>query len=248
MRRMAREGAGDARPASGRHPGRCTAAERKARRAWARASADRAILKLSGEVDRLNGLLRAAEAALDVVVGDAEVSQRLRALLPALLAMLRGVPPTWLERLRRNVALHADASGIDVAAAGAAVLRQALSGPRLEARRGDVGRGADGLSADAVEFVPRGVCDMDYGDEELEYQFDAGLAMVPSVWPGLWEACEPPLLVHDTCSDSVEIASPSALEEVGCRGSASVRVLGSAPGTWEPLVNSPRAWAMRSPS
>ncbi|CAK0861533.1 unnamed protein product, partial [Prorocentrum cordatum] len=165
-------------------------------------------------------------------------AQRLRALLPALLAMLRGEPPTWLERLRRNVALHADASGIDVAAADAALLRQAQGGPRLEVRRDDVGRGAASFSADAAVFVPHGVGDMGGGGEELEYQFDAGSATVPSVWPGLWEVCESLPLVHDAFSDYVEKALSSTLEEAGSTGSASVCVLGVAPGAWEPLEGS----------
>ncbi|CAK0798896.1 unnamed protein product, partial [Prorocentrum cordatum] len=89
---------------------------------------------LSQEVRRLRGLVSAAEEALDAVAGCSEVAQRLRAVLPLLQAKLEGRAPTWPEVLRRNVAMHADASDIDVSIAGAAALRKAQHGPRLEVR------------------------------------------------------------------------------------------------------------------
>ncbi|CAK0822807.1 unnamed protein product [Prorocentrum cordatum] len=153
---MAREGGAFLRPVR-------SAEARRASRAWARWSADRAVATRVEELHRgqrveelqaVRGQLAAAEAALDYIVGDAEVAQRLRALLPAFVATLHGMEPTWLEKLRRNVALHAEALEIDVALAGARELRRAQRGPRLEARRAGVGRAPTSLSADAAEFVP----------------------------------------------------------------------------------------------
>ncbi|CAK0818008.1 unnamed protein product, partial [Prorocentrum cordatum] len=71
----------------------------------------------------------------------ARQGQRVRALLPALLAKLEGRPPSWLEVLRRNVALHANAEGVDVSTACASVLRREQRGLRLEARFGVTQRG-----------------------------------------------------------------------------------------------------------
>ncbi|CAK0859379.1 unnamed protein product [Prorocentrum cordatum] len=133
---------------------RASRAWRWASRAWARWSADRAVAKRVEELQAVRGQLAAAEAALDYIVGDAEVAQRLRALLPAFAATLRGVELTWLDKLRRNVALHAEALEIDAAMAGAREPRRAQRGPRLEARRAGVGRAPASLSADAAEFVP----------------------------------------------------------------------------------------------
>ena len=145
-----REGGGVARP-------RRTADERRAGREWARRSADRAVLKLSEELARVRAHLTVVEDALAEVAGCDEVGQRLRALLPALRKKLAGRAPTWLETLRRNVALHADAEGVDLETAGEAALKRAQKGPRLEARlaaeRGSAGEGTR-LSPDAAPFVP----------------------------------------------------------------------------------------------
>ena len=142
-----REGGGVARP-------RRTADERRAGREWARRSADRAVLKFSEELARTRDHLAVVEDALAVVAGCDEVGQRLRALLPALRKKLAGRAPTWLETLRRNVALHADAEGVDLATAGGAALKRAQKGPRLEARLAAERGSAMELSPDAAPFVP----------------------------------------------------------------------------------------------
>ncbi|CAK0815126.1 unnamed protein product, partial [Prorocentrum cordatum] len=129
-----------------------SAAQRAAGRQWAKWSADNAVRRLTGELGRTRARLEAAEQALGAVIGDDEVAHRLQAMLPALQATLGGWAPSWLERLRRNVALHAEAQGVDIAAASAAELRSAQRGPRLERRAA-----ADGaLRADAPPFVPLG--------------------------------------------------------------------------------------------
>ncbi|CAK0862292.1 unnamed protein product, partial [Prorocentrum cordatum] len=124
---MAREDGGVARPM--RWPG-----ERKAARDWARLSADRAVVKLSGELARTKAELEAAVGALDGLLDGAKVAVRIRAVLPAPTAMLEGRSPRWLARLRRNVALHSDAPGVAIDTADAPTLRQSQHGPRLEAR------------------------------------------------------------------------------------------------------------------
>ncbi|CAK0838929.1 unnamed protein product, partial [Prorocentrum cordatum] len=129
-----------------------SAAQRAAGRQWAKWSADNAVRRLTGELGRTRARLEAAEQALGAVIGDDEVAHRLQAMLPALQATLGGWTPSWLERLRRNVALHAEAQGMDIVAASAAELRSAQRGPRLERRAA-----ADGaLRADAPPFVPLG--------------------------------------------------------------------------------------------
>ena len=69
---------------------------------------------LSDEVGRLRGFLAASEEAL---------AQRLRALSPAPQARLARRVPTWLEALRLNGAMHADALDTDVPKAGDALSR-----------------------------------------------------------------------------------------------------------------------------
>ncbi|CAK0873181.1 unnamed protein product, partial [Prorocentrum cordatum] len=148
--------------------------ERKAAREWARRSTDRAVLKLSQEVRRLRGLVSVAEEALDAVAGCSEVAQRMRAVLPVLQAKLEGRAPTWLEVLRRNVAMHADASDIDVSIAGAAALRKAQHGQRLEVRitqemeTPEVKESV--LSAAAEPFVPCAYFECDFHDGDFPVQ------------------------------------------------------------------------------
>ncbi|CAK0794954.1 unnamed protein product, partial [Prorocentrum cordatum] len=193
---MAREGGAFLRPVR-------SAEARRASRAWARWSADRAVAKRVEELQAVRGQLAAAEAALDYIVGDAEVAQRLSALLPAFVATLHGVEPTWLEKLRRNVALHAEALEIDVAIAGARELRRAQRGPRLEARRAGVGRAPTSLSADAAEFMlgtwealPVGPSvHVAQDDSEIHELSDAEKqqAQPTAEWlaPGVWHGCGP---------------------------------------------------------
>ncbi|CAK0841422.1 unnamed protein product [Prorocentrum cordatum] len=172
-------------PAGGRN-----ADEWRAAREWARRSADRAVLKLSEEIARTRDHLAVVEDALAAVVGCNEVAPRLRALPPALRETLAGPAPTWLETLRRKVALHADADGVDVATAGEAALKRAQKGPRLEARleaeRGSAAVGAR-LSPDAAPFVPASCFAPGAWDVE---QLAAGDQRVASVQPQEQEALE----------------------------------------------------------
>ena len=64
-------------------------------------------------------------------LGDEEVIQRLVAVAPALAALLQGRHPVTVDKLRRDVALHSAAAGIDVARASPRQLRAARRGPRL---------------------------------------------------------------------------------------------------------------------
>ncbi|CAK0796809.1 unnamed protein product, partial [Prorocentrum cordatum] len=65
-------------------------------------------------VDQLAAQAQLAEEALTLIVGNSEVGAWLRAVVPAVVALVRGEEPQWLDVLRRNVALHADAVDIDV--------------------------------------------------------------------------------------------------------------------------------------
>ncbi|CAK0812977.1 unnamed protein product, partial [Prorocentrum cordatum] len=145
-------------------------AERTAARRRAVAAADSGLAAAMARVQEL-------EKAFDMLVGDAGVADRVRALLPALSAMVRGVEPAWLDRLRRNVALHAAAQGVEsLATADLRTLRTAQRGPRLgpaalegaspRQRRppsagGEAAAPTDGggLRAEAAVFVPAGSCE-----------------------------------------------------------------------------------------
>ncbi|CAK0904557.1 unnamed protein product, partial [Prorocentrum cordatum] len=107
--------------------------------------------RLSAEFLSVQGRLSLAEETLDALAEGREAGQRVRALLPAQIAKLEGRLSSWLEVLRRNVALHANAEGIDVSTACASVLRREQRGLRLEARLGVTQRG---LRAAVAEFVP----------------------------------------------------------------------------------------------
>ncbi|CAK0860939.1 unnamed protein product, partial [Prorocentrum cordatum] len=74
-----------------------------------------------------------AEEAFQVIVGDGEVAAHVRCLFPALAALVEGRAPTWLQRLRRNAALHAAAPRAQLEGAGARALRATQRGPRLGA-------------------------------------------------------------------------------------------------------------------
>ncbi|CAK0843963.1 unnamed protein product [Prorocentrum cordatum] len=114
---------------------------RAARRSRARVSADRLVHRLSRGVDQITGPLKLAESALSLMVGNSEVGSRLRAVVPAVLALVSAEEPKWLHMLHRNVALHSDARGIDVEHALVAQLRRAQHGARLEARKRSESRG-----------------------------------------------------------------------------------------------------------
>ncbi|CAK0805240.1 unnamed protein product, partial [Prorocentrum cordatum] len=100
--------------------------ERTAARRRAVAAADSGLAAALARVQEL-------EMAFDMLVGDAGVADQVRALLPALSADARGVEPARLDRLRRNVVLHAAAHGVvSLATADVRTLRAAQQhGPRL---------------------------------------------------------------------------------------------------------------------
>ena len=129
--------------------------------AGARASADRLAARLQRERDQAVETLREAEEALTLIVGDSDVAARVRCMLPALLALAAGRTPTWLQRLRRNCGLHADAPGRQLLTASAAELRAFQHGPRL-------GSSAAELHADGNPQLPNSclgkvwtVCELD---------------------------------------------------------------------------------------
>lgn len=110
--------------------------DRRAAIQSARAAADNAIHKLRGEVEKWKGRCHELEACLRATSDDTnELQVRLLAGVPALSALVDGRPQKHDDVLRRNVAWHADAPGIDLANAPTCVLRRAQKGPRLEARR-----------------------------------------------------------------------------------------------------------------
>ncbi|CAK0809752.1 unnamed protein product [Prorocentrum cordatum] len=115
-------------------PSRSSGGGRLRGAAGARASADRLVARLQAELGAVQARLSAAEDTLGLLVGSGEAAQRVQALLPALLSRLAGRCPAWLDVLRRNVALHSDAAGMNIATAGASELRRAQRGPRLESQ------------------------------------------------------------------------------------------------------------------
>jgi len=125
---MARDGAGVARQCR-------DAAQRKARRRWAKESADRAILKLSQELSRARSRAQNMEDVLGQLLGDAEIADRICCVVPVLKALLAGRPPAGLEVMRRNVALHADAAGVSIASATVNDLKKLQKAPRIEVRQ-----------------------------------------------------------------------------------------------------------------
>ena len=120
---MAREDAEWARPLR-------SAADRKESRRWARKSADRAVVKLSEELERVRAQLIAWQQAAAAAWRDPALADRLAAVAPALSALLAGRTPTPVDQLRRNVTLHAKASGV-ITAATAKELRKLQHGARL---------------------------------------------------------------------------------------------------------------------
>ncbi|CAK0810459.1 unnamed protein product, partial [Prorocentrum cordatum] len=131
---------------------RRTAQDRKAARLWAVRSADRAVSKLSEELGRIREQhVQLLDFVGALAGGDAELADRLLALAPALQDLLRGRLPSHVSVLRRNVALHSDASGVSIASAGVHALKSLQKGPRLECRQ-------EGFvwNPEAPVFVPQG--------------------------------------------------------------------------------------------
>ncbi|CAK0803655.1 unnamed protein product [Prorocentrum cordatum] len=124
----------------------------------ARAVSDAAVQRALARAAVLEEQLAAAEEGLETVVGGAALADRLAAVLFALRQLVRGGQPAWLERLRRNVELHAKVPAIvgRIADASAPELRAAQKAGRLGAATGS-GAGwrlVLPLDTDAPSFVP----------------------------------------------------------------------------------------------
>ncbi|CAK0832509.1 unnamed protein product, partial [Prorocentrum cordatum] len=144
MGTMAAGGCGFSHP-HGAAEGRC------ARRARARESADRLVRRLSQQLGDLKQQHDVLWDSLELFFGDAELAQRVFAVIPALEALIAGRWPERVDALRRNVALHAEAAEINVLTATPQQLRKAQRrrrlGPQAEQPQ-------QVLRADAVPFSP----------------------------------------------------------------------------------------------
>jgi len=129
---------------------RRTAAERQRSRKWAALSADNAIRHLNEQLLQAKEKYARVEDAFQKLMGNAELADRIRAALPALTALLQGNQPSRVDKLRRNVAVHAEAAGLRITTATPKQLRSAQHGPRLEQRLAC----ASPLNPNAAEFFP----------------------------------------------------------------------------------------------
>ncbi|CAK0790485.1 unnamed protein product, partial [Prorocentrum cordatum] len=112
--------------------------------ATARAAADNLVGRLSKELEVARKECQFLQDAFASAFADGDIGDRILALVPALRDLVNGRRSSGLRRLRRNVALHAVAEGIDsIATAG--VLRRGFC---------DVRGWADGLNLTAPVFVP----------------------------------------------------------------------------------------------
>ena len=131
-----------AREEAQQEPLRRSAGQRRAAIRRAADAADLAIARLQREVTLWKDRYEQVVAAL----GDSVVADRIIAMAPALHGMVQGQTVTGVPRLRRNVALHAEAGGLQVSTASASALRRAQKGPRLQSvavRGSRVGSGLD---------------------------------------------------------------------------------------------------------
>ncbi|CAK0808671.1 unnamed protein product [Prorocentrum cordatum] len=94
-----------------------TAAQRRAGRDWARWSADNAIKRSSSELIGTRHQLLQFQRVLELLIGDPEVADRISCVVPVLQALAAGLKPADVDVLRRNVAMHAKASGVSLATA-----------------------------------------------------------------------------------------------------------------------------------
>jgi len=109
-------------------------AERTAARRRAQDACDRGLEAARAEAEALRAELGECHSRLDALgraLGDGAVARRLAAVAPALAALLEGFMPTVSDKLRRDVALHSAAEGLDVVSASTRQLRAARRGPRL---------------------------------------------------------------------------------------------------------------------
>jgi len=108
------------------------------------------------EIEALKEQAAAAEQSIDAAIGDDEVVVRVRAMLPALMDFVAGRPSRWIDRIRRNVALRAEAQGIDLLRASGRELLGAQGGVRLEARQFEKMAWDIQARTEAPPFVPNG--------------------------------------------------------------------------------------------
>jgi len=108
-------------------------AARRQRRARAAESAEHLIKRLTRELDAARHKVTLLTDQVEALFGEPVVGARLAACAPALAALLAGRTPCDLDRLRRNVAMHAVADGVDVGTAGLGELRAAQRKARLGA-------------------------------------------------------------------------------------------------------------------
>ena len=91
------------------------------------------IKRLTQELDAARHKVTLLIDQVETLFGEPVVGARLAACAPALAALLAGRTPCDLDRLRRNVAMHAVADGVDVGTAGLGELRAAQRKVRLGA-------------------------------------------------------------------------------------------------------------------
>ena len=131
-----------------------TAAARKQRRLWAKTSADLALRNMARHVESLAKERDDLKQELEQLCGNADIAERIEAVLPVLEAQLDGKQPSFVQKLRRNVALHAAATGICIPKASLKQLRGAQKGPRLEQRTPVTEMQVEPLRATAQPFAP----------------------------------------------------------------------------------------------
>mmetsp|Transcript_44104 Transcript_44104/g.114713 ORF Transcript_44104/g.114713 Transcript_44104/m.114713 type:complete len:292 (+) Transcript_44104:131-1006(+) len=189
-------------------------AERTAARQAAQASADAALKRLSAERDELKGklnhLLSATALALDL---PAEVADRVVALVPCLAKLVEGIQPDHEEILRRNVALHAVASGLKVSCAGGKELRHAQHGPRLESSlRGELFPRPFPWNRGAADFVPGAAAHF----LARVFEVDVCQAVINSHVPrGVWEPIESSNEASNNGLDSTAVNAVESAEVAG---------------------------------
>ena len=106
---------------------RRTPQERRSAQRRARSSLEAALQHSKAELAAIKARLLHYEQN----VGE-EVRMRLLASAPALAAQVRGTPVDHTDKLRRNVAQHSKAKGLNLLEATASALRKAQKGPRLD--------------------------------------------------------------------------------------------------------------------
>ncbi|CAK0846013.1 unnamed protein product, partial [Prorocentrum cordatum] len=101
--------------------------------AAARAAADNLAKRLSKELPEARKERQFLQDAFASAIADGDIGDGAPALAPALSDLANGRRPSGLRRLRRNVAPHAVAEGMDrIATPGGPPLRRAAKGARLD--------------------------------------------------------------------------------------------------------------------